>query len=178
MNALKNAPTTTPNVPSNTRTPQRWRAEFPYFWDSDELVGRRELLRFAVMTSGTLFIGTAVLAVLGWLDNRRRGTAQQIATMDQIKDNEPYYFNYPGPEDQAVLLRRPNGSLVAYSQKCTHLSCAVYYVGNGDILYCPCHEGIFDPETGQPIAGPPRRQLPRIALKQDGNKLIAMEEVP
>jgi len=30
----------------------RWRAEFPYHWDADDFVSRRELLRLAVMTSG------------------------------------------------------------------------------------------------------------------------------
>ena len=25
------------------------------------------------------------------------------------------------------MVRKPTGRLVAYSQKCTHLSCAVYY---------------------------------------------------
>jgi Rieske Fe-S protein len=36
-------------------------------------------------------------------------------------------------------------------------------------LHCPCHRGYFDMHTGQPLAGPPRRPLPRIALKvQDG----------
>jgi len=29
---------------------------------------------------------------------------------------------------------------------------------------CPCHHGYFDAQTGQPLAGPPRRPLPRITL--------------
>jgi Rieske Fe-S protein len=36
-------------------------------------------------------------------------------------------------------------------------------------FHCPCHRGFFDMHTGQPLAGPPRRPLPRIVLKvQDG----------
>ena len=36
-------------------------------------------------------------------------------------------------------------------------------------LHCPCHVGYFDLATGRPIAGPPRRPLPRIALEvRDG----------
>ena len=27
-------------------------------------------------------------------------------------------------------------------------------------MICPCHHGKFDVETGEPIAGPPRRPLP------------------
>ena len=37
---------------------QRWREEFPLHWDADESVGRREFLRFTVLTSGALFVGT------------------------------------------------------------------------------------------------------------------------
>jgi arsenite oxidase small subunit len=34
---------------------------------------------------------------------------------------------------------------------------------------CPCHNGSFDLETGKPLAGPPRRPLPRILLEiRDG----------
>ena len=36
-------------------------------------------------------------------------------------------------------------------------------------LHCPCHNGYFDLATGRPIAGPPRRPLPRIKLEvRDG----------
>ena len=37
---------------SPTLRPGRWRATFPYHWDADDLVSRRELLRFAVLASG------------------------------------------------------------------------------------------------------------------------------
>src|SRR6266536_6046430 len=109
--------------PSQVR-PGRWRATFPYHWDADELVSRRELLRFAVLTSGTLFVGTAVLAVLGWLDNRRRGTPIPVVQASQVPEGTAHYFTYPEPDDQAVLLHLPGDRFVAYSQKCTHLSCA------------------------------------------------------
>ncbi|MCC7104026.1 MAG: Rieske 2Fe-2S domain-containing protein [Chloroflexi bacterium] len=157
---------------------QRWRAEFPYHWDTDALVSRRELLRFAVLTSGTLFAGTAVLALLGWFDNRRRGTPKPIARVTDVPEGEALYFAYPEAGDQAMLLHLPGGRFVAYSQKCTHLSCAVYYQPERTRLYCPCHEGVFDVATGEPTAGPPQRRLPRIALRQEGDMLLAVEETP
>ena len=155
-----------------------WRAAFPYHWDADDLVSRRELLRFAVLTSGTLFVGTAVLAILGWFDNRRRGTPTPIVQASRVPEGTAHYFSYPEPDDQAVLLHLPGGRFVAYSQKCTHLSCAVYFQPEQKRLYCPCHEGVFDVETGEPTAGPPQRRLPRIELRQEGDALIAVEEAP
>ena len=95
-------------APARVR-PGRWRSTFPYHWDADDLVSRRELLRLAVLTSGALFAGTAVLAVLGWLDNRRRGSPTPIVQVNAVPEGTAYYFNYPEPDDQAMLLHLPGG---------------------------------------------------------------------
>lgn len=160
------------------RAGERWRSEFPYHWDADELVGRRELLRLAVLASGALFAGTAVLAVLGRVKDRRRGGPRAVARVDEVPEGGVLYFNYPGTDDQAMLLHLPGGQFVAYSQKCTHLSCAVYYQPERERLFCPCHEGVFDPQTGEPTAGPPQRPLPRIALRREEDMLVAVGERP
>jgi hypothetical protein len=47
--------------------PMRWCRTFPYHWDADDFVARRQLLQWAVLTSRALFAGTAILAVLGRL---------------------------------------------------------------------------------------------------------------
>jgi len=152
---------------------KRWRAEFPYHWDADDLVSRRRFLQFAVYTSGALFSGTALLALLGLLQQPEQSEAQPVARAADVQEGQPHYFSYPSPDDQAVLLRLPGGQFVAYSQRCTHLSCAVYYQAERERLFCPCHEGVFDPQTGEPVAGPPQRRLPRIRLRQDGDMLVA-----
>ncbi len=156
----------------------RWQQEFPYHWDADENVGRREFLRFAVFASGALFAGTVALAILGRIDDQRRGSPKAIAKVSDVKPGEPLYFHYPGSQEQAVLVYLPGQGYLAYSQKCTHLSCAVYYQRDRQRLYCPCHDGAFDIVTGEPIQGPPRRRLPRILMQRRGDELFAMERVP
>jgi nitrite reductase/ring-hydroxylating ferredoxin subunit len=151
---------------------------FPYRWDADEAVSRRGLLRLAVLTSGALFAGTAVLALLGRIREVRRGTPRPVAQASEIGEGAAHYFEYPDEGDQAVLLHLPGGRFVAYSQVCTHLSCAVFFQQDRGRLFCPCHHGVFDPETGEPTAGPPVRRLPRIILRRDGDTLVAVEEVP
>ena len=64
--------------------------------------------------------------------------------------------------------------LVAYSQSCTHLSCAVVPRVAEGVLHCPCHEGYFDLRTGRNIAGPPPRPLPRIELVVEGQDVYAV----
>ena len=156
----------------------RWQAEFPYHWDADEQVSRRELLRFAVMASGTLFAATAGIVILSYLNPLRTVRRQAIASTSEVPRNGAHYFQYPTAEDEAVLLHLPEGRFVAYSSKCTHLSCAVYYDSQRQLLVCPCHEGVFDPRTGAPLAGPPQRSLPSITLSQEGTMVFAEQEMP
>ena len=72
-----------------------------------------------------------------------------------------------------MLVRLSERDLVAYSQKCTHLSCAVIPEPAKGVLHCPCHEGFFDLRSGNPTAGPPRRPLPRITLEVRGQDVYA-----
>jgi nitrite reductase/ring-hydroxylating ferredoxin subunit len=157
---------------------RRWQAEFPYHWDADDLVTRRELLQFAVYTSGALFGSTALIALLGQLEQQVAGARQPIVSAGEVPEGSAVYFNYPDPDDQAMLLHLPGGEFVAYSQKCTHLSCAVYYQPERERLFCPCHEGVFSPQTGDVEAGPPQRPLPRILLEREGDMLIAVGVEP
>jgi nitrite reductase/ring-hydroxylating ferredoxin subunit len=157
---------------------KRWRAEFPYHWDADDLVSRRELLQVAAWTSGALFAGTAVLAALGARADLRRTDLQPIARVADVPEGQAVYFSYPDPGEQAMLLHLPGGRYVAYSQRCTHLSCSVYYQSQETRLYCPCHEGVFSPLTGDPEAGPPQRRLEQILLRQEGDVLYAVGRVP
>lgn len=164
--------------PSERGQIKRWQAEFPYHWDADELVSRRQLLQFTVYTSGALFASTAFIALLGLLQRAQRTPPQPVARASDIPEGEALYFNYPDPDDQAMLLHLPGGAFVAYSQRCTHLSCSVYYQPERERLYCPCHEGVFNPLTGDAEAGPPQRPLPRVLLEQDGEMIVAVGMEP
>lgn len=163
---------------SNREREKRWRTEFPYGWDADDLVSRRRLLQWAVWASGALFAATGMLAVLAQVKDRRRGEEREIIAAGELAPGGVHYFDFPGEEDLAILLHLDTGDFVAYSGKCTHLSCAVYWDAGRGELVCPCHEGVFDPRTGEVIAGPPSRPLPRIILREEGGMLYAVEEVP
>ena len=150
----------------------RWQLEFPYRWDHDDAVTRRQLLRFTVYTSGALFAGTAVIAGLSYLRGPAEGRRVAIAREDELREGEARYFEYGG--EGAVLVRTPGGELVAYDQRCTHLSCAVVYEPDAQRLFCPCHDGAFDVRSGVPTAGPPRRPLARIRLERAGGVVYAV----
>lgn len=168
--------------PAGTRSDQapfeRWRLSFPFHWDADELVSRRELLAFTVYASATMFTATFLLAVLGWVKQPVHGHRMALVRASELPEGGVHYFDYPGPDQQAMLLHLPGGRFVAYSLRCTHLSCAVYYRDESKELICPCHHGVFQPETGDPVAGPPRRRLEQIALEEEDGMLYAVDIAP
>ncbi|MCC6492898.1 MAG: Rieske 2Fe-2S domain-containing protein [Pirellulales bacterium] len=83
-------------------------------------------------------------------------------------------FKYPKDSEPCLLLRTSEDSYLAYSQECTHLACAVTPQFREQRLLCPCHHGYFDMATGRPLAGPPRRPLPRILLQIRGDDIYAV----
>ena len=83
-------------------------------------------------------------------------------------------FAYPQEHDGCILVRTGEREIVAYGQECTHLSCAVQPLVAEGVLRCPCHEGFFDLASGRPIAGPPRRPLPRVHLDVRSREIYAI----
>ena len=83
-------------------------------------------------------------------------------------------FRYPGHDDRALAIRLPDGRLVGYSAVCTHLACAVLWRQEDGHLECPCHDGVFDPATGEVLAGPPPRPLPAVQLREDADGIWAV----
>jgi Rieske Fe-S protein len=86
---------------------------------------------------------------------------------------ETLVFGYPEEDDACILVRVSEQELVAYSQKCTHLSCAVIPRPEEGMIHCPCHQGFFDLRSGRPLAGPPRRPLDRVRLELRGEDVFA-----
>jgi Rieske Fe-S protein len=152
------------------RTQPKWRQDFPIDTAEDEFVARRDFVKFLVLTSAAFVVGQFWIG-MQTLKRRGRGLPEPkaLAVLADIPVGQAISFTYPGEHDQCVLIRTGDDTLLAYGQKCTHLSCAVLPdVANGSFV-CPCHHGAFDMATGRPTAGPPRRPLPRITLElRDG----------
>ena len=155
---------------------EEWREEFPYPWDEDEIVTRRDTLRFLLAGSGALFLATGVLAILGNLPAGPNVQAVPVAKVGELAENQWKVFDFPDQYAQGILINLPKKGLVAYSDVCTHLSCAVVYQGNGK-LHCPCHDGFFDASTGDVLAGPPTRPLPLIQLAIHDGTIYAVKQV-
>jgi Rieske Fe-S protein len=151
-----------------------WRTDFPIDWPQDHYVERRDFMKFMVLTSLAFTVGQFWIAAQNiW--RRRRGAAElmRLASVNDIPIGTTQTFAYPTEHDPCILVRPDERTFVAYSQKCTHLSCAVVPRVEDGVIRCPCHEGLFDLATGRPIAGPPRRPLSLVRLDIRANEIFA-----
>jgi Rieske Fe-S protein len=140
---------------------------------ADALVTRRDYLRILVTVSGGLVLGAGGVA-LGVFRRHGSGSTPPVKVADSIPAGEAVAFRYPGEDDRAIAIRLTTGELVGYSAVCTHLSCAVLWRAEEGELHCPCHDGVFDPRTGEVVAGPPPRPLPRVVLEMTSDGVFAV----
>ncbi len=76
-----------------------------------------------------------------------------------------------------IVVRKPDGEFNAMSAICTHLNCTVQYVREKQIIWCACHNGVYDLE-GRNISGPPPRPLARMKVTvKDDRVIVSRPEV-
>jgi Rieske Fe-S protein len=76
------------------------------------------------------------------------------------------YGRYP-----ALVIHTPSG-LRAFSAVCTHFACIVKWNKEKVSIYCPCHDGYFDPSDGHVISGPPPIGLTAIPVNVVNNEIF------
>lgn len=145
--------------------------EFPYERDEEAEVTRRQFCAFLFLTSSALFVSATAFAAKSAYDaqNPPSYSPMKIDGASELQPGEALNFVYPDEHDSAILIRTRDGEYYAYGQKCTHLTCPVYYSKDHERLECPCHEGGFDARTGAVLYGPPPRPLDRVKIEvRDG----------
>ena len=125
-----------------------------------------------------MFVGNLWILARGWFQKAPASFRRVVAKAGEIPVGGVKLFEYPKPGAQCIMVRTAEDAYVAYSQKCTHLSCAVFYAREHDRLECPCHQGYFSIRDGSVLQGPPTRPLPRVVLERKGDELIAIRMEP
>jgi nitrite reductase/ring-hydroxylating ferredoxin subunit len=148
-----------------------YQHDFPYDREEEAQVTRREFCNFLGLTSAALFVGATGFAGKAALDARRTESfiPAKIEGAEALVPGSSSNFRYPTEKDTAILVRSLDGSYHAFGQKCTHLSCPVYFDRDHQRLECPCHDGAFNAQTGDVLHGPPPRPLDRVELEVRGN---------
>jgi len=108
-----------------------------------------------------------------------------VAEANSIQPGDSLAFESPTGVRVAIARRGADGprhsaetdDFIALSSICPHLGCRVHWESHNNRFFCPCHNGVFDPE-GKPVSGPPKaaeQELPRYPLKVEGGLLyVAM----
>jgi Rieske Fe-S protein len=156
-----------------------WKRDFPYQAAGEDEVTRREFARYLVAGAGVMAAGNVGLAAWTQLRSINTGEPRAIVPVADVAVGGTHLFRYPTDRDPAVLLRVSEGEVVAFSQKCTHLGCVVFFEPDEDRWHCPCHEGNFATLTGEPVSGPPSRPLGRIDVEiRDDDTIWALGARP
>jgi thiosulfate dehydrogenase (quinone) large subunit len=98
--------------------------------------------------------------------------AVELANGNQLPAGSAATYSDPVSGEPDILIRASDGSLAAFSAVCTHAGCSVGYE-NG-VIFCPCHGGEYNPNTGAVIAGPPPAGLEPKKVIEAGGKLYAI----
>ena len=164
--------------PASADVEPLWRDEFSVSRAQERDVTRRQLAKFLTLGSVGMFAGNLWILVRSWFRKPQVYQAAVVANVSEIPVGGVKLFQYPKQGDQCIMVRTSVESYVAYSQKCTHLSCAVVYAREENRLECPCHQGYFSIADGSVLQGPPTRPLPRVMLERRGDELIALKMEP
>lgn len=156
----------------------RWRQDFPIDAAQDDYVSRRELAKFVVLTSAAFVVGQWWIVVKSLWRTAPLQPAVRVAAIDELPVGGAKTFTYPAGSTPRLLVRTGEHAFVAYDQQCTHLLCPVVPDVPSGRLHCPCHNGWFDLQTGQVLAGPPQRALPRVhvEVRADGVYATGVDE--
>jgi Rieske Fe-S protein len=170
-------------IPPDRRSPEeqpKWRKDFPIDTPQDGYQARRDFTKFLVLTSFAFVVGQFWIALQNlWRRTRGEAPVTRIVHLRDLPVGGAVTFRYPTANDPCLLVRVSDQTLVGYASQCTHLQCPVLPEVETGRLHCPCHAGYFALATGDVLAGPPRRPLPRIRLDvRDGTvHAVGIEEV-
>ena len=134
----------------------------------------RQFTKFLTLTSFAMLAGNLWILARSLFYRAPSYPEQAVAGAGELGVGEVKIFAYPTADDPCILVRTGSDSYAAYSQKCTHLSCAVYYAKEYNRLECPCHRASFSIADGSVMEGPPQRPLPRVGIEIKGGQLVAV----
>ena len=114
------------------------------------------------LTSGFLYV------VFRYLAPRKNTSLQkQVKFIEtDIPAGGAKFFEFDGKS--AVIIRRHDGTLAAFSAVCTHLGCVVQWQKEKDQFLCPCHAGLYNSD-GAVISGPPPKPLAKLKFELNGD---------
>lgn len=162
----------------NKTKKQIWKEDFPFNELETTQVNRRAFAKYLCLISGGLATGSGFVAAKShFFPPEKIKGEHYICKKEELPVGGTKAFIIPGSTIPYILIHLENEEWRAYEQKCTHLSCAVFYKPKTGQIECPCHNGWFDALTGDVLQGPPPRPLPRVDVVFK-NEEVYVRELP
>ena len=153
-----------------------WKDDFPVHQLESTQVTRRDFAKFLCLVYGGLAMGSGyVAAKANFFPPEKIEGEHFVCKKNELPVGGTRSFFIKDSTVPYILIHLEDGQFRAYEQKCTHLSCAVFYKPGSGKIECPCHKGLFDALTGDALEGPPPRPLPRLDVFFKGDEVYVKE---
>lgn len=145
---------------------------------------RRSFLERALYGLWTALVAGIVLPAVAYIGSKPKRSSQSqwvdAGDVSLLPVNQPKELTFirtirdgwkvRAEKTTAWVLRRPDGSIVAFAPQCTHLGCAYHWNRERNQFICPCHNSVFAPD-GRVLEGPAPRPLDSLQVKVEGTRL-------
>ena len=140
---------------------------------------RRRFLDFFIAGGFFAWLGMVVYPIVAYLIPPR-GTEAKATSAKVPKPASEFPPNsglvFPFGNEPAILVRSPAGTFTAFYATCTHLACTVQYRPDQGVVWCACHNGVYD-LNGKNVSGPPPKPLPSLQVHLRGDDIYVSREV-
>lgn len=151
---------------------KHWKKDFPINRLKANQVSRRDFAKLLAVVSGGMVLGNAFIAGKAFFGKKKPVPEKQLVGLkSEIPAGATKSFTFKNDTVPYILVRTETGEFYVYEQKCTHLSCSVFYKPGSDKIECPCHNGWFDVKTGSVVQGPPPRPLKKLDVLFEGEEI-------
>lgn len=99
------------------------------------------------------------------------------ARLADVEVGQALSFKTPAGASLTIARTQNTGSaddFIALSSVCPHLGCQVHWENHNQRFFCPCHNGVFDPQ-GRGTGGPPKdagQSLAKYPLRAESGLLF------
>jgi cytochrome b6-f complex iron-sulfur subunit len=140
--------------------------------DKPTQAGRRWvniLLGGGVVASVVSFLYPAIRYILPPPVAESTSNSVVAAKVGELKNNNGKVFRFGS--EPAILIHLASGQYRAFTAVCTHLGCTVQYRSDLQMIWCPCHNGMYN-LTGRNVSGPPPRPLQEYGVHVQGDDIV------
>jgi cytochrome b6-f complex iron-sulfur subunit len=133
-----------------------------------EKARRQFLTTVALAGVAVVWGGAAAFPIIKYLLPREEEAGPEVTSVNLGKvDTIPKGTgkNFQFGKKPGVIIRDDAGTFHAFSAICSHLGCTVQYDKPEGVIFCACHGGKYDPNSGKNISGPPPQPL--VAFKAE-----------